>query len=99
VFAMPSRQEGFGLVYLEAMWWGLPCIASTADASGEVVLDGETGELVPYGDVGALGGALVRLLSDRARAARMGEAGRRRARDHFGYERFRSDLLTALEIR
>lgn len=98
VFAMPSQQEGFGLVYAEAMWWGLPCIGSTADAAGQVIVAGETGELVPYGDVGALGATLVRLLSDHERAARMGEAGRRRAREHFGYSRFRADLLTALEL-
>lgn len=98
VFAMPSRQEGFGVVYAEAMWWGLPCIGSTADAAGDVIVAGETGELVAYGDVSALADALIGLLSDPERANRMGEAGRRRAREHFGYGRFRSDLLTALEL-
>lgn len=97
VFAMPSRQEGFGLVYAEAMWWGLPCIGSTADAAGQVIVAGETGELVPFGDLEALESALVHLLSDRERAMRMGEAGRRRAREFFVYERFRRDLLAALE--
>ena len=99
VFAMPSRQEGFGLVYAEAMWWGLPCIGSTADAAGQVIAAGETGELVPYGDVAALG-ARARAACSRiaSGAARMGEAGRRRAREHFGYGRFRADLLTALEL-
>jgi phosphatidylinositol alpha-1,6-mannosyltransferase len=96
VYAMPSRQEGFGLVFAEAMWWGLPCIGTTADAAGQVIVDGETGELVPYADPGALAASLVRLLSDRERARRMGEAGRRRAREFFAYERFRRDLLTAL---
>jgi phosphatidylinositol alpha-1,6-mannosyltransferase len=98
VFAMPSRQEGFGLAWAEAMWWGLPCIGATADAAGQVIREGETGELVPYGDVAALGGALVRLLWDAARARCLGEAGRRRAREHFAYGRFRSDLLAALEL-
>ena len=98
VFAMPSRQEGFGLVYAEAMWWGLPCLGSTADAASQVIVDGETGLLVPYGDVAAIGKALVGLLSDRESAERMGEAGRRRAREHFAYGRFRADLLAALEL-
>jgi phosphatidylinositol alpha-1,6-mannosyltransferase len=98
VFAMPSRQEGFGLAFAEAMWWGLPCIGTTADAAGQVIVAGETGELVPYGDVEALAHALVQLLSDPARAARMGAAGSLRAREHFGYERFRRDLLAALEL-
>ena len=98
VYAMPSRQEGFGLAFAEAMWWGLPCIGTTADAAGQVIAPGETGELVPYGDVPALSRALVSLLSDPDRAARMGEAGRRRARERWTYGRFRADLLTALRL-
>lgn len=99
VFAMPSRQEGFGLVYAEAMWWGLPCIGTTADAAAQVISEGETGELLPYGDVDALADALARLLSERERTARMGEAARRHARERFGYARFREDLLEALALR
>jgi phosphatidylinositol alpha-1,6-mannosyltransferase len=98
LFAMPSCQEGFGLVYAEAMWHGLPCIGSTADAAREVIADGDTGLLVPYGDVAAIGSAVVALLTDPARAEAMGRAGMRRARERFSYERFRRDLLTALEL-
>src|SRR5262245_51196883 len=98
VFAMPSRQEGFGLVYAEALWWGLPCIGSTAHAAGQGIAAGETGGRVPYRDPAALARALVDLLSDRERSERMGEAGRRRAREHFLYERFRRDLITALGL-
>jgi phosphatidylinositol alpha-1,6-mannosyltransferase len=98
LFAMPSCQEGFGLVYAEAMWHGLPCIGSTADAAGEVIADGETGLLVPYGDVHAIGSAVASLLTDPARAEAMGRAGMRRARERFTYERFRRDLLAALEL-
>lgn len=98
VFAMPSRQEGFGLVYAEAMWHGLPCIGSTLDAAGQVIVDGETGRLVPYADPQATGEAVAALLSDPERARAQGEAGRRRAREQFGYERFRRDLLAALDL-
>jgi phosphatidylinositol alpha-1,6-mannosyltransferase len=98
LFVMPSRQEGFGLVYAEAMWHGLPCIGSTADAAGDVIVDGETGLLVPYGDVAAIASAIATLLTDRDRAERMGQAGQRRAREQFSYARFRRDLLTALEL-
>lgn len=97
-FAMPSRQEGFGLVYAEAMWHGLPCIGSSADAAGQVILDGKTGLLVPYGDVPALEGALISLLSSPEKAAEMGRAGAERARRHFTYERFRRELLEALDL-
>jgi phosphatidylinositol alpha-1,6-mannosyltransferase len=98
VFAMPSRQEGFGLVYAEAMWHGLPCIGSTLDAAGEVIAEGETGLLVPYDAPEPLADALVRLLSDPALAARMGSAGAADARRRFGYARFRDDLLHALDL-
>jgi phosphatidylinositol alpha-1,6-mannosyltransferase len=98
VFAMPSRQEGFGLVYAEAMWHGLPCIGSNLDAAGQVIVDSETGCLVPYGDPAATADAVASLLLNPERARRMGEAGRRRAEEHFGYARFRRDLLSALEL-
>ena len=98
LLAMPSRQEGFGLVYAEALWHGTPCIASTADAAGEIVADGETGRLVPYGDPDTLADAVIALLSDPAFRARLGATGMRRARERYAYPRFRDDLLTALEL-
>ncbi len=98
VFVMPSRQEGFGLVYAEAMWHGLPCIGSTRDAAGEVIKAGETGLLVPFGDVEAIGAAMADLLSDGERRDRMGEAARRRARERFGYASFRTALRAALDL-
>lgn len=98
VFAMPSRQEGFGLVYAEAMWHGLPCIGSTADAATSVIVDGETGLLVTWGDVPALAAALADLLGDAETCGRLGRAGRQRAVDHFAYPRFARDLLAALGV-
>jgi phosphatidylinositol alpha-1,6-mannosyltransferase len=99
VYAMPSRQEGFGLAYAEAMWHGLPCVGSTADAAGQVIRDGETGLLVPYGDAKATADAVAALLADPERARAFGEAGQRRARGEFGYTRFRERLLDALGLR
>ncbi|HEY8154693.1 MAG TPA: glycosyltransferase family 4 protein [Myxococcota bacterium] len=98
LFAMPSRQEGFGLVYAEALWHGLPCLGSTADAAAELIEPGQTGALVPYGDVPALADSLAELLGDPGRLERMGEAGARAARERFGYTRFRDDLLAALGL-
>lgn len=98
VFAMPSRQEGFGLVYAEAMWHGLPCIGSNADAASEVISAGETGLLVPYDDRPALCEAMVRLLAEPDYRQQLGEAAALRAREHFGYERFKKDVLSALGI-
>ncbi len=78
---LPSllRAETFGLVQLEAMAAGLPVVATQLPTGvAEVTVHGETGLLVPPGDVAALAAALSGLLADPASAARMGEAGRRR---------------------
>lgn len=79
VFCLPSRQEGFGIVFLEAMAYGLPIAAAAAGAVPEVAPDGETSLLVPAGDPAALAEALERLLTDAELAARLGRAGVARA--------------------
>jgi glycosyltransferase involved in cell wall biosynthesis len=78
-FCLPTVQEGFGVVFLEAMSAGLPVVACRAAAVPEVVLDGETGVLVPPRDPEALARALEFLLLDAPRMRALGEAGRRRA--------------------
>lgn len=77
-FCLPSVQEGFGIVFLEAMAAGLPVVACRAAAVPEVVADGETGVLVPPRDPAALAGALAGMLADPARARALGAAGRQR---------------------
>ncbi len=62
IFALPSEKEGFGLVYLEAMAYGKPCIAADAGGSPEVITP-ESGRLVPYADVPALAAACVSALT------------------------------------
>jgi phosphatidylinositol alpha-1,6-mannosyltransferase len=96
VFAMPSRGEGFGLVFAEAMQAGLPCIASRADAGSEVVVDGETGLHVDPADPDDLVRALVALLGDAELRRRMGEAGRRRAESEFGLAGFNARMAALL---
>lgn len=98
VLAMPSRQEGFGLVYAEAAWHGTPSLGSAADAAGCVIRHEETGLLVPYGDRAAIAAALVRLLGDPSLVRRMGEAGVADVSERFLYSRFRQDLLAALDL-
>jgi len=96
VFAMPSRGEGFGVVYLEAMARALPCIGSIHDAAREVIEDGVTGFLVNQTDAGALKDRLVRLLTDTEARTEMGARGHRRLEQRFSYDAFRgrfADLL------
>jgi phosphatidyl-myo-inositol dimannoside synthase len=94
VLAMPSRDEGFGLVFLEAMRAGRPVIAAHGAAS-EIVDDGRTGLLVQPGDRRELTDALVSLLDNPRRAAAMGAAARARLIAHFTEEQFRSRLAAA----
>lgn len=93
VFCAPSTgQESFGIVLLEAMAAGRPVVATSVGAVAEVVVDGETGLLVPY-DASAprafeetLADALNAVVADPERAAAMGRAGRQRAVEHFGWD-------------
>lgn len=87
VMVIPSLQEAFGLVCLEAMAAGCPVIASDVGGLPELVRDGETGLLVPAGDADALVEALVRLLGDRDGARRMGALARQRFLQDFHVER------------
>jgi phosphatidyl-myo-inositol dimannoside synthase len=96
VFAMPSFSEGFGLVYLEAMYHGKPCIAGNRDGAHEVVSDGQTGILVEPGNVQQIQDALLRLLLDRETAQQMGTAGRQRLQRCFTYEQFATRLTKLL---
>jgi starch synthase len=100
VFACPSIYEPLGIVNLEAMACGTAVVASAVGGIPEVVQDGLTGRLValeqatdgtgtPLDEerfVADFAEALASVLSDPARAARMGEAGRQRAIDHFSWE-------------
>jgi len=75
VFCLPTLQEGFGIVFLEAMACGLPIVAACATAVPEVVPAGRAGLLVPPGDIDALAGGLIAILQDRDRRAAFGEYG------------------------
>jgi phosphatidylinositol alpha-1,6-mannosyltransferase len=89
VFALPSRGEGFGLVYIEAMRHGVPVIASIHDAAPEINLDGQTGYNVDLDRPDELGDRLLQLLRDRDHARALGENGRRRWSQHFRFSAFR----------
>ncbi len=95
VIAVPSRWEGFGLVTLEAMSWALPIVASRVSALPEIVVDGETGLLVPPDKVEPLADAITCLLADKPRALAMGRAGYRRLANSFSVEKM---VCATLEV-
>jgi glycosyltransferase involved in cell wall biosynthesis len=97
VFVHPARWEGFGLVLLEAMLAACPVVASRVSSVPEIVVDGQTGLLVAADDPGALAAAVTRLLGDAGLAARMGDAGRARARTQFSIERMARRTLEVYE--
>jgi len=97
VFCLPSLQEGFGIVFLEAMAAGLPVVAVRAGATPEVVEDGVTGILVPPRGASALADALTLLLRDPQRARSMGQAGITRVRD-FGRAAIAARFLDAVGL-
>lgn len=87
VVAAPSYFESFGLVYAEALGAGTPVVAYATATAPEIVREGESGLLVPAGDVAALRSALSQLLADPERARAMGEAGRRSVQERFAWPR------------
>ena len=96
-FVMPSSEEGFGLVFLEAMRASKACIAGNG-AAEEVVVDGVTGLIVPSHDRKGLLAAITRLFRDPELAARMGQAGHERYHAHFTQIHFGNRLLAALDL-
>lgn len=83
VYLLASHREGFPRSAMEASAMGLPVVATDIRGCRQVVADGRSGVLFPVDDVDALVTALTALVDDGERRARMGEAARRRALEHF----------------
>jgi glycosyltransferase involved in cell wall biosynthesis len=86
VFVLPSHNEGLPRAVLEAMAASLPVVATRVGGTAELVVDGETGLLVPPRQPEALAEAIGRLIVDPGLASSMGRAGRRRAESAFSVE-------------
>jgi glycosyltransferase involved in cell wall biosynthesis len=96
VFALPSRGEGFGLVFLEAMALAKPVIGGAHGGIPDIVEEGVTGLLVPHGDVGGLAKALESFFSNPTRARGMGASGRDRLAKTFSFAQFQLRLTEIL---
>jgi N-acetyl-alpha-D-glucosaminyl L-malate synthase BshA len=86
LYLLPSELESFGLSALEAMACGVPVIGSDAGGLPEVVAHGETGYLLPVGDIEGMASRAIELLRDAAAHQRMSSAARRRVEEHFDAE-------------
>ena len=96
IFALPSRGEGFGLVYLEAMACGKPVIGGAHGGAPEIIEDGVTGYVVPHGDPIHLATCIEALLKDPEHAKEMGARGRRRTEHEFRFNTFAKSLKKIL---
>ncbi|MCS4188202.1 glycosyltransferase family 4 protein [Salinibacter ruber] len=86
LYVVSSDEEGLGLTILEAMASGCPVVSTACGGPSTTVLDGETGRLVPVGDVEAIADAMADVIGDPERADAMGRRGRERAEEHFSME-------------
>jgi len=96
LFCLPSIQEGFGIVFLEAMASGLPIVATNAASMPEVIPDGRAGLLVPPGDTVALAAALIELLADPGLRAEYGAYGQEYV-EQYDWERVAELFLEQVE--
>jgi len=97
VVAVPSHREGFGVACAEAMAHARPVVASAVGGLLDLVVDGETGMLVPPRDIPALREALERLLADPDLRRRLGEAGRARVQERFSWPAVTDATIAAYE--
>ncbi len=94
---IPTEPEPFGRTLIEGMAAGLPVIGARNGAIPDIIVEGETGLLVPPADPAAVASALHTLLADPALMQNMGQAGRRRAAAHFNITRQIADLCALYE--
>jgi glycosyltransferase involved in cell wall biosynthesis len=93
VYVQPGWSESFPYSILEAMSLGRPIVATDVGGVGEAIEDGVTGRLVPPHDEGRLAGAVLEMISDPARARRLGDAARARMLDRFTFGRMVDETL------
>ena len=96
IFALPSRGEGFGLVYLEAMACGKPVIGGAHGGAPEIIQDGVTGYLVHHGDPIQLATAIQTLLADPVHGREMGARGKRTVEQEYRFAPFAKSLKKIL---
>lgn len=98
VFALSSAplQETLSVAAIEAMFAGLPVVATAVGSMDEIVDEGRTGRLTPPGDAAALGRALLALLAHPDTAREMGRQGARRARERLGVATMAADFADLL---
>ena len=92
LYVMPSRKEGFGIVFIEAMYYGLPVIAGNVDGSSDALLFGELGKLVNPMDLGEIAESIINIIENKQAFTPSQEL----LNEHFGYEAYKRKLAFAI---
>lgn len=98
VFVLPSLEENFGIVLLEAMINELPVVANNSGGVPEIVLDGKTGYLCEPGNVIDMRDNITRLLFDENNAKKFGERGRSRVLKYFTWDKVAKEVIRTYEM-
>jgi phosphatidyl-myo-inositol dimannoside synthase len=98
LFVMPSNEEGFGIVFLEAMAYGKPVVGGANGGTPSVVTHGETGLLVDSSDVAGITQSLIELLNNKEMRERLGQAGHKRLSDRFTFHKFTENFRDVLQL-
>tara|TARA_B100000795_G_C22778664_1_gene431206 strand:- start:81 stop:1199 length:1119 start_codon:yes stop_codon:yes gene_type:complete len=93
VFALPSKGEGFGIVYIEAMKYHKPCIACNVGGATDVVIADETGLTCDYDDQQSLASSILTFYENRKLAKKYGENGHKHLLKNFTFDKFKNRLL------
>jgi phosphatidylinositol alpha-1,6-mannosyltransferase len=94
MYVMPSRKEGFGIVFIEAMYYGLPVIAGNTDGSADALLNGELGQLVNPDNVGEIAKAIANVLENKTSFI----PDRNLLIQHFSYEAYKEKLEDIISL-
>lgn len=97
LFVLPSREEPFGIVLIEAMAAGVPVVATDTDGPSSIIHDGQTGLMVPRDNAQALAGALKNALTSESTMARMGQSGFADVKARFSRDAVAALLTSALD--
>lgn len=98
-FVLPSFWEPFGISFLEAMAYKLPCVGTDTEAMPEIIKKGETGLLVSVGDAYKLAESIISVLRDESVARQMGEAGYRRIQTYFNWDGVGDRVIEAIRAK
>ncbi|MDY6902262.1 MAG: glycosyltransferase family 4 protein, partial [Cyanobacteriota bacterium] len=97
IFVLPSFKETFGIVFLEAMHYGLPIITTNVSAMPELIEEGKNGLLVPPADSQALAKAISKLIENPDLIKQMGESGRNKVANSYYWEQTCSRFACILQ--